>query len=323
MANILILAGPTASGKSPLALALAERLGGGIINADSMQVYTPYPLLSAQPDNKATQARVPHHLYSYVAPPAFNSAASWRSDAEKSIHQILSEKRLPILVGGTGLYLETLMHGLSDIPDIEPALRQQARQEYETLGGEAFLKKMMEIDPPTASRLHASDRQRLIRAYEVYLATNKPLSFWQARKTILPPSDWSFISILMLPKRDFLYSTIEKRFQTMLQGGALEEISSAQKLQISDEHPVKKTLGVRELEAVLEGKIKLEAATAKASQSTRNYAKRQYTWFKNRYLKKEKALSRPILILEGGNALENLELSESFFAKAAVAPTLS
>lgn len=294
--TVLVIAGPTASGKSRLAALLAGTHPVGIINADSMQVYDAFPILSAQPDVGA-RAAIPHYLYGTLTPPALGSAASWREDALKSTKAVLQDKRLPVLVGGTGLYLEALMHGLADIPQVPDEFRQQSKAEHKKLGGPAFLEKLAKVDTETAARLAPGDTQRLIRAYEVYLATGEALSAWQKQKPAAPKG-LNFVSILLSPPREQLYRAIETRFAAMIGIGALEEVHAAEKLNIPADHPAAKTLGVKELQAVLDRKMELGEASKIACQMSRNYAKRQVTWFKNRYLQKEKGAGREVLVLE-------------------------
>jgi tRNA dimethylallyltransferase len=294
--TVLIIAGPTASGKSRLALEIVKTRPVGIINADSMQAYDAFPILSAQPD-AAARALAPHYLFGTLTPPALGSAASWRADALKSIRSVQKENRLPIVVGGTGLYLEALMQGISDIPDVPEEFRKLAKEEYKKLGGPAFHEKLKTIDPETAARLAPGDTQRLCRAYEVYLATGEALSHWQKQKPA-PPEGLNFTSILLSPPREKLYADIDRRFAAMIDAGALEEVRAAEKLNIPPDHPAAKTLGVRELTVVLNREMQLPAAIKAATQASRNYAKRQATWFKNRFLKKEREKKRQIEVIE-------------------------
>lgn len=301
--NILIIAGPTASGKSSLALRLAQEIGGVVINADSMQLYAPYPILTAQPP-AAEKAQAPHTLYGIMHPPAHSSAAAWRSDAIGAMNGAFENNLIPMIVGGTGLYLESLMHGLSAIPDVNEAYREEARATHTALGGAAFRKQLFQYDPVLAAKLHDGDTQRLIRAYEVYLATGTPLSVWQEHKPVAPPPDWRFKTILLEPTRDALNKQITNRFEKMLKHGAVEEVKAARHLAIPDNHPAQKAIGRRELADFLEGKTDLAIATTLAQTATRHYAKRQTTWFKNRFLKKEQEAGRDTLILENANGAD-------------------
>lgn len=294
---VLIIAGPTASGKSSLAVAAAKAYGGVVINADSMQVYDAFPLLSAQPDESA-KAAIPHALYGYVKVPHVSSAAAWQKDAVAAIQAAHEKGMVPIVTGGTGLYLETLMHGLSSIPEVSEEARNNAKNEHSKIGGAALRQKLAEIDSETAARLYDGDTARLVRAYEVFLETGKPLSYWQKNEPVPPPADWQFFSMLLLPDRDALYRTIDERFNVFMKNGALDEAKIAEKLQLSADHPASKTLGLRELMAFQKNEMNKEEAIKLAQQGSRNYAKRQYTWFKNRFLKKETDAGRSVRICE-------------------------
>ncbi len=299
--RILIIAGPTASGKSGLSLRLGKAMNGAIINADSMQVYSSFPILSAQPDAAARDA-LPHYLYGTVNAPTISTAASWRSDAMEVIKNVLDAGQTPIVVGGTGLYLEALMHGISEIPDVPDELRQKVIVEYETLGGPAFRDRLMKVDKAAAIRLPPGDSQRLIRAWAVYAATGKSISYWQKEGLMSPPESWEFKGILLLPERDALYTAIDKRFMEMIEHGALDEVKQTPVL----EHPSQKALGVQELQAYMRGEITKEEAIEQAQQFSRNYAKRQLTWFKNRFMKKEAAAGRTPHIISGPSYNEQL-----------------
>lgn len=288
---ILIIAGPTASGKSGLATRLATQINGAIINADSMQVYSCFPILSAQPDAKTKQS-IPHYLYGTVNAPTISTAASWRADAMDVIGKVLAEDKTPIVVGGTGLYLEALMHGISEIPDVPDDLREKIIHEYTTMGGPAFRDRLMKVDKAAAIRLPPGDSQRLIRAYAVYAATGKSISYWQKESLMTPPAEWEFKTTLLLPERDTLYASIDKRFLEMIDAGAIEEVKATPVL----EHPSQKALGVQELQSFMRGEITREEAIERAQQFSRNYAKRQLTWFKNRFMKKEEAAGRSVQI---------------------------
>jgi tRNA dimethylallyltransferase len=297
MTPIFIIAGPTASGKSGLAMQLGASMNGAIINADSMQVYSSFPILSAQPDD-AARAALPHYLYGTVNVPAISTAASWRSDAMRVIEQVSAAGQTPIVVGGTGLYLEALMHGISDIPDVPDEIRQATLHDYETMGGPAFRDRLMKVDKAAAIRLPPGDSQRLIRAWAVYTATGKSISYWQKEGLMTPPDDWEFKSMLLLPDRDELYTAIDKRFLDMMERGALDEVKNAPIPPNLSDHPSQKALGVQELRAFLRGEITREEAIEQARQASRNYAKRQLTWFKNRFMKKEDTAERSVRVVD-------------------------
>src|SRR5262245_5852630 len=203
--SVLVVTGPTASGKSALALALAGRHGGTVINADAMQTYDAFPILTAQPTQEE-RARVPHVLYGTLPLSETLSAARWRALATAEIERSLGERRLPILCGGSGLYLRTLMQGIATIPDAPPGLRDEANAEWKAMGAEAFRARLAEKDPAIVARLKPGDRQRHVRAWEVWKATGRPLSAWQASEGERP--SWRFATALLSPERDWLRARI-------------------------------------------------------------------------------------------------------------------
>jgi tRNA dimethylallyltransferase len=280
-AAIVILAGPTGSGKSALALAAAEEFRGTIINADSMQVYRDLDVLTARPELEAVK-RVPHRLYGVIDAALACSAGQWRSMALAEIAAASEAGRLPILVGGTGLYLRALLHGLAPIPAVPAGVRVQARALHERLGGEAFRQALAARDSEAARRLAAGDTQRLIRAYEVVTATGRSLAQWQregAGAPMLPAA-----AILLLPPRPALYAACDARFLAIVEQGAVAEVKALLARRLDPALPAMKALGVRELAEFIAGRATLEKAIAKAQQATRGYAKRQYTWFRHQLL---------------------------------------
>jgi tRNA dimethylallyltransferase len=277
--SVVVLYGPTASGKSAAALALAERLDGTIINADSLQVYSELRILTARPD-AAAEARAPHSLYGVLPAADAGSVAWWRAEALNEIHAAHADGRRAILVGGTGMYIKALIEGLSPAPPSNAEARARATALHATLGGVAFRDALAGRDPPMAARLMAGDRQRLIRAWEVVESTGTPLSTWQAMPRA-PGHTLSFTLIGVLPPREALYARIDRRFQAMLDDGALDEARAFDRLGLSHALPANKALGLRELRRHLAGEIDLATAAALAKQATRNYAKRQMTWFRH------------------------------------------
>ncbi len=276
---VAVLYGPTASGKSDLAVVLAERLNGVVINADSLQVYSELKILTARPDEAAT-ARAPHRLFGVLPAAEACSAVWWRDAALAEIGAAHAAGKHPILVGGTGLYLKTLMEGLSPVPAANEAARANATALYAEIGGEAFRAALAERDPVIAARLKPGDRQRLIRAWEVLEATGRPLSDWQALPKE-PGHSLDFSLIGLMPPRDVLYGRIDGRFETMLKKGAVEEAARFEALGLSPALPANKALGLPELRRHLKGEIDLAEATRLAQQMSRNYAKRQVTWFRH------------------------------------------
>jgi tRNA dimethylallyltransferase len=275
---VVVIAGVTASGKSAHALNHAQQHNGVVINADSQQVYAGIPIITAQP-TAAEKDSVPHRLYGYLSPTQALSAGAWREHAIIAIEETLAAGKLPIVTGGTGLYLKTLMQGLSPIPDVPPEYRQQATIMLEEEGREAFHSYLATIDPAAAARLKVGDTQRLIRAVEVFLATGKPLSFWQAQPAT--PAPYHFQNTVLLPDRALLYERINARFEQMIAAGAVAEVEALLAQNIPATLPAMKAVGVPELIRYIRGEWTLEEAITQAQQASRNYAKRQYTWFRN------------------------------------------
>lgn len=276
--RVIVITGPTASGKSTLALALAERHRGTVINADAMQTYNAFPILTAQPTT-AERRRVPHALYGVLPLDETLSAARWRALADAEIERGLAAGRTPILCGGSGLYLRTLMQGIATIPDTPAGLRDQINAEWTSLGAEAFRARLAERDPAIVARLKPGDRQRHVRAWEVLVATGRPLSAWQASEG--EPSRWRFATVLLAPQRSWLRDRIEKRFDAMLAGGVLAEVRAVFDRAPEPRWPGLKAHGVPELFAHFRGELTLEDARRIGIDHTRQYAKRQMTWFRH------------------------------------------
>jgi tRNA dimethylallyltransferase len=281
--HVILIAGPTASGKSAAALDLATSLGGTVINADSMQVYRELRILTARPAACDT-ARAPHRLYGHVPAAQAYSVGRWLEDAARAIEQAEREGRLPILVGGTGLYFKALIEGLAPVPDVPPEIRDHWRDQSEKLGAEGLHRELRARDPAMAARLRATDPQRIARALEVIDATSVSLSEWQgARATpILAPE--AALKLVIAPEREALYAAVDARFDAMIEQGALEEVRSLLALGLDSGLPAMRAHGVRELGAYLSGGSGLEDAVAKAKTESRRYAKRQMTWLK-RFMK--------------------------------------
>jgi tRNA dimethylallyltransferase len=280
---VLVVAGPTASGKSGLALAAAEEFGGTVINADSMQVYRELRVLTARPSD-ADEARVPHRLYGILAAAERCSAGRWATLAADAIAEAHGQGRLPIVVGGTGFYVKALISGLSAIPEVAADMRAEAMALYARLGAEAFQAELSRVDPVSAARLRVSDTQRLTRAYEVWLATGRALSDWQGEPAIPPVPGAAFFTIVLDPPRAALNAACDARFEVMLAAGALDEVralvTQVRDLGLDPGLPALKALGVADLMRHLAGEQSLAAATAAAKLATRRFAKRQSTWFR-------------------------------------------
>ena len=276
--RVIVVTGPTASGKSALALAVAERHGGTVINADAMQTYDAFPILTAQP-TPAERSRVPHTLYGVLPLGETLSAARWRDLASSEIERCFAAGRRPVLCGGSGLYLRTLMQGIATIPDTPAGLRDQVNADWTSLGAEAFRARLAEKDPAIVARLKPGDRQRHVRAWEVLVATGRPLSAWQASEG--QPSRWRFATVLLAPQRGWLRDRIEKRFDAMLAGGVLAEVRAVFDRAPDPRWPGLKAHGAPELFAHFRGELTLEDARRIGIDHTRQYAKRQMTWFRH------------------------------------------
>lgn len=279
--RVVVVAGPTASGKSALALCLAEALNGVIINADSIQCYRDLPTLTARPSSVDEQ-RAAHKLYGTLGPTDMLSATAWAAQAGEEIVRASAQGHQPIVAGGTGFYLKALMEGLADIPPVPAEVRLATQELLAAIGPQALHEKLKVRDPATAARLKPTDKQRIARAWEVFEATETPLSTWQAQPTT-PPLEASFIALLVQPPRAALYEACDSRFLTMLDKGALDEVRALLAAGVPDAAPVMRALGARELAVHLAGALSLAEATEQAQAATRQYAKRQTTWFRHQF----------------------------------------
>ena len=272
--KLALIAGPTASGKSALALALAEREDGIVINADSAQVYRDLRIVSARPSAE-DEARAPHRLYGYRDGAEACSAADWAADAKAEIEAAHGGGRLPILVGGTGLYLRTLLEGIAPIPDIDPAIRRQVRS-FSVEQSYAALKRE---DAPAAERLRATDTARIARALEVIRSTGRPLAEWQREKVGGIGRSVSLRPLLLLPPRQWLYERCDARFGAMFSEPGISEVRALLDRGLNPLLPVMRAIGVREIAGCLGRSLSREQALEAGRTATRQYAKRQYTWF--------------------------------------------
>lgn len=274
--TVLVIGGPTASGKSGLALGVAARIPAVIVNADSMQLYDGLPLLTAQPSDE-DKAKCPHALYAALAPSDACSAARWRGLALAEIDRAHAAGKTPVLAGGTGFYLKALMEGLSPVPDVPPEFRARAAALQKELGNPAFNAALKKRDPETAAKLDPLNTQRNVRAWEVLEATGRPLAEWQKLPPVPPPAHLRFISVTLLPPREELMRRCDARFDAMMQAGALEEVAAFR----HKDTPLSGALGYGDLAEHLAGRKSLADAVAAAKLATRHYAKRQTTWFRN------------------------------------------
>lgn len=275
----ILIAGPTASGKSAAALLLATRLGGTVINADSMQVYRELAVLTARPEPDE-MAMVPHRLYGTVPAAEAYSVGRWLEDAAASIAEANGQGRVPILVGGTGLYFKALLEGLSPVPDIPPETRMFWREQSESFGAEGLYRALQSRDPVMAARLRPSDPQRVVRALEVIEATGVSLAEWQETAGAPVLRSEAVLKLVVAPEREPLYAAIDARFDRMVEEGAVEEVRALVALHLDSGLPAMRAHGVRELAAYLAGAVTLEEAVTKAKTESRRYAKRQMTWLK-------------------------------------------
>jgi tRNA dimethylallyltransferase len=278
-ARAILIAGPTASGKSGLALRLAGQLGGIVINADSMQVYRELSILTARP-TAAETARTPHALYGFVSGAEPYSAGRYAVDAAHAIAEARASGRMPIVVGGTGLYFKVLLQGLSPVPAADPDVRAYWRAQAATRPAPELHAILARRDPVTAARLMPTDPQRIVRALEVLDSTGRSLADWQKEpgRPVLAESET--VRLLAWPERTTLSATIDGRFDAMMKAGALEEVRALLARGLSPGLPIMGALGVAQLAAHLAGRAPLETAAEAAKAQTRQYAKRQLTWLK-------------------------------------------
>jgi tRNA dimethylallyltransferase len=276
----VLIAGPTASGKSALALALARKTGGVVINTDSMQVYRDLRVLTARPSVE-DEAAVPHRLYGHVDASVNFSAGAWVTDAARVLGEARAQQRLPIFVGGSGLYFKALTRGLSAVPPIPPEVREAVRARLECDGVEALHAELKRRDAAYAERLKPRDRTRIARALEVIEATGRSLTDWhrEGLPPLLPAG--SFRALFLVPERDELYARIDARFTKMLEAGALDEVAQLAARNLDSLLPAMKAHGVPALIRHLKGEITREEASEIGRADTRHYAKRQFTWFRH------------------------------------------
>lgn len=280
--SAVLIAGPTASGKSDVALALAERLNGTIINADAMQVYEGLRILTARPSEE-DEARVPHRLYGTVPASTAFSVGDWTAAATQAAIEATEAGRLPIFVGGTGMYLSVLSEGISPMPEIPGEIRTEVRGIPERESLEVLYQMVREVDEASAERIGPTDPQRLMRALEVFQTTGEPLTSWQ-EKPKERAFEGTFARIVLAPERQWVYDRIERRFDKMVTSGALEEVAALAKRNLDPDLPLMKALGVEDLIRVQCGKSGMDEAIIEIKTKTRRFAKRQMTWFRNQMI---------------------------------------
>lgn len=275
--KLALIAGPTASGKSALAIAVAERHNGIVINADSAQVYRDLRVLTARP-SPADEARVPHRLFGHVDGTEAYSAARWADEARAAVAAAHHAGKLPVLVGGTGLYLRTLLDGIAPVPEIDPAIRADVR----ALPVAAAHAALADADPVAATRLAPADTTRVARALEVVRSTGRPLAAWQAERSGGIAAKVAQSAVVLLPDRDWLFERCDARAAAMMADGAVEEVRRLlQRHDIAADAPIRRAIGVPELTGMLDGTTTPAVALDALRLATRHYAKRQYTWFRN------------------------------------------
>jgi tRNA dimethylallyltransferase len=276
----VLIAGPTASGKSALALALAQKTGGVIVNTDSMQVYRDLRVITARPTPEE-EARVPHRLYGHVDAAINFSAGAWVADAALALAEARRQNRLAIFAGGSGLYFKAMTRGLSAVPPIPAEVREDVRARLQRDGVEALHAELAQRDPVSAERLKPRDRTRIARALEVIEATGRSLTSWHrdGLPPLLPPGQFS--ALFLAPDRDALYARIDARFGMMLNAGALQEVEQLAARRLDPLLPAMKAHGVPALIRHLQGEITLQQAADIGRADTRHYAKRQFTWFRH------------------------------------------
>lgn len=278
-ARIWLIGGPTASGKSALALRLAQALDAEIVGADALQIYRGLRILAAGPTPEE-EALVPHHLYGVADAGETWSVGRWLRAAQDALAEIIARGRDAVVVGGTGLYFRALTHGLADIPAVPDEVRQASAAAYEQQGEASFRDELRRRDPAAEARISPGDRQRLLRAWEVHAATGRSLSDFQAQtRPALEPGSWR--AVALEPPRDALYARCDLRLGAMVEAGALDEVRALMDRRLDPELPAMKAVGVREFSAHLAGELSLEQALELARRETRRYAKRQSTWLRN------------------------------------------
>ncbi len=276
MNKVILLAGPTASGKSDLAIYIAKKINGEIINADSMQVYKEVKILSARPTN---YKNIKHHLFGFLTIKKNFSSGEWLKAVEKKINEIFKKNKTPIIVGGTGLYFKVLTDGMAQIPNISSLKRKKIITLFNKLGNKKFYNELLKLDPKCKNKIDINDKQRLIRFYEVKYFTKKSIFDWQLQ-TNSKFSDIRFVKLFLKFPRDYLLERSKKRFHKMIKDGALNEAKKIKNTKISSSLSANNILGLKELIEFIDGKISLEGAIERSLIRTRQYIKRQMTWYR-------------------------------------------
>ena len=293
--KIILLAGPTASGKSKLAIHLAKKINGEIINADSMQIYKEFSILSSRP-RRSEIKKIKHHLYGIVSVKKYFSAGDWLKKVKKTIHLCLKKKKIPIIVGGTGLYFNIITKGISKIPDIDTKTRNNVRVLFKKLGSKKFYEKLLELDPKVKNRINPKDSQRIQRAYEVKLKTKKSLFDWFA-KTKSDFLDFDLRKVFIdIPRIDLL-PNISKRTELMFKENCLKEVKKFNLMKLNKSLSANKLIGVQEINQFIKDSISLDECKELINIKTRQYAKRQNTWARGHMKNWNKLYSKNFSIL--------------------------
>lgn len=278
--QIIILAGATASGKTQLAILLSKKIPLTIINADSKQIYKHIPIVTAQPD-KGELSQAEHKLYGIIEPSLNFSVAKWIELAKEQIHTSWKNGKTPLLVGGTGMYLKSITEGIAQIPDIKPETREETRKLLNKIGSNDLYQKLISLDSQIEGKFKPNDSQRICRAYEVYMQTKKSIVWWQNQPLKKSFEDVKFHNFFLNPSREILYDNSNRRFINMIEKGVVEEVKNLIKMNLSTSLPAMKSYGIPDIVSYLNGSLDLEEAILEAQKNTRNYIKRQTTWFRH------------------------------------------
>jgi tRNA dimethylallyltransferase len=277
--SLFVIAGPTASGKSQLAINLADKINGEIINADAIQVYREIPILSCSPSKDDIKSAA-HHLYNYVSVINDYSVGKYIKDAISAIHNVVERHKIPIIVGGTGMYIKALCYGIHNIPDIDIEIRKKARDKFQAEGNEKFYQELQKLDPIGAIQLHPSNSQRLIRFYEVFMQTGRSIIEFYNNEPSSFLKDYNIKTIVLEPVREVLYDKCNTRFVSMIENGAIQEVEHVRS-QYNEATSASKAIGFDELSLYLDGMLSKDDAITLAQTRTRQYAKRQMTWLRH------------------------------------------
>ena len=281
MNQIILIAGATASGKSTFAKNIAKKLNGEIINADSIQVYKDLKILTARPNHN--EDNIPHHMYGFLDGKEYWSVGEWIKEASEITESILKKNKIPIFVGGTGLYFKSLTDGISSIPNVDESVRTILNQEYQKYGLSPLKKELDRVDPLIASKIDSNDKQRILRALEIYRGTKKKMSdFWNEKR--IKYFNNPLIKIILKSSREALYKNCDTRFDKMIKNGAIDEVEVLIKKKLHKDMPIMKAIGVKEISSYLEKAITLDEVGNLIKFRTHQYAKRQLTWARNQMI---------------------------------------